>query len=226
MCADKYADPGAASNPAARKDLVLIQFSRAPEPGHVKTRMQPHLSAQQACDLHCDLTRWTCRRLLDSALGDVELAVAGDRQHALFSECTAMGVNRLLRQRGDDLGQRMHHAIRCALARYKNVILVGSDCPGIDAAYLRQAVTALRDAALVLGPAHDGGYVLLGARVIEEEMFQGINWGSEAVLEQTAAILSRRGIRWEQLPFKADIDRPEDLPIWEALQRDSHTTPA
>lgn len=226
MRAEGKGQTGAGAHRAARKDLLLLQFSRAPQPGQVKTRMQPHLSAQQACDLHCDLTRWTCRQLLGSALGDVELAVAGERRIPLFTECIEMGASRVVRQRGDDLGQRMYNAMRCALARYTRVILVGSDCPGIDTSYLHQAAEALHDVPLVLGPAHDGGYVLLGAREIDAQMFQGVNWGSAEVFQQTVAALSRLGVRWAQLPFKADIDRPEDLPIWEALQRDKRASPA
>jgi rSAM/selenodomain-associated transferase 1 len=219
MSAELFAD----GRRATRKDLLLIQFTRTPQAGQVKTRMLPHLSAAQACELHCDLTRWTSRQLLDSGLGTVELSVAGDREHALFTECKAMGVSRILRQRGADLGQRMYHAMRCGLARYANVILVGSDCPGIDASYLRQAVAALYAAPLVLGPAHDGGYVLIGARAIKREIFQDIPWGSAQVFEKTTAALVREGVCWEELPRLADIDRPEDLPIWEALQRNTGT---
>ena len=210
---------------AIRKDLLLIQFARTPQVGQVKSRMQPHLSAAQACELHCDLTRWTCQQLLDSGLGAVELAVTDSREHALFTECRAMGVSRILRQRGVDLGQRMYNALRCGLARYTNVILVGSDCPGIDSEYLRQAVTALHTAPLVLGPANDGGYVLIGASAITPEIFWNIPWGSAQVYEKTTATLARQGIRWVTLSSKSDIDRPEDLPIWEEFQRNAQAAP-
>lgn len=208
-----------------RKDVLLIQFARTPRAGAVKTRMMPELSAVQACELHCDLTRWTSRQLLDSGLGAVELSVAGEREHALFTQCRAMGVSRLLRQRGTDLGQRMHNALRCGLARYEKVILVGSDCPGIDADYLRQAVAALDAASLVLGPAHDGGYVLIGAREITRGIFEDIPWGTAQVFAKTAEALAREGIIWETLPSLADIDRPEDLPIWQALQNSVENAP-
>lgn len=209
-----------AERPLQRRDgVLLIQFSRVPQPGQVKTRMLPHLSAEQACDLHCELTRWTCRQLLGSELGAVELSVTGDRDHPLFAECQAMGVNRVLRQRGADLGQRMYNALRCGLARYTAVILVGSDCPGIDAGYLAQAVASLRTAPVVLGPADDGGYVLIGATAIRREIFQGMPWGSARVYRETTAALSREGIRWTALPPLVDIDRPGDLPVWEAMLR-------
>ncbi len=201
-----------------RSGLLLVQFSRTPRAGQVKTRMLPRLSPREACELHCELTRWTCRQLLESGLGTVELSVAGDRGHALFDECRALGASRVVRQRGADLGLRMYNALRCGLARYDSVILVGSDCPGIDSAYLREAVAALRTAPLVLGPALDGGYVLIGARTVRREIFEGIPWGSDQVFEKTAAALLRAGLRWKALAPLADIDRPEDLAVWEAIQ--------
>jgi uncharacterized protein len=198
--------------------LLLIQFSRAPQEGRVKTRMLPYLSAAQACALHCELTLWTCRQLLDSGLGEVELSVTGDVQNALFSCCLAMGVTRVSQQSGADLGQRMYHAIQRGLEQHASVILVGSDCPGIDSSYLRQAVDALRTASVVVGPATDGGYVLLGARAITEDIFRDMPWGSDQVYVKTGLALQRAGINWVELPGLTDIDRPEDLAVWQALQ--------
>jgi rSAM/selenodomain-associated transferase 1 len=205
--------------------LLLIQFARSPEEGRVKTRMMPYLSASAACELHCELTLWTCRQLLDSGLGEVELSVAGDAAHPLFMRCQALGVARVSPQRGTDLGQKMYNAIRGGLQQNASVILVGSDCPGIDAAYLRQAVAALHGAPVVLGPATDGGYVLIGARKIEEEVFQGIPWGGDEVYASTQTALKRAGLTWAVLPTLSDIDRPEDLPIWEEMKRgaNAHT---
>jgi rSAM/selenodomain-associated transferase 1 len=203
---------------ADQRSLLLVQFARAPEIGRVKTRMIPYLSASRACELHCELTRWTCRQLLDSGLGEVELSVAGDLQHALFSDCVRMGVRRVSQQVGADLGQRMYHSIQSGLARYASVILVGSDCPGIDPAYLRRAVLALQRRAIVLGPASDGGYVLLGARAITGDIFRNITWGSDQVYARTCAALVRAGLAWEELPVLTDIDRPADLRVWESIK--------
>lgn len=218
--ADLAADSAAEGGGGARTDLLLLQFSRAPQAGQVKTRMIPHLSAEQACELHCELTAWTCRRLVESELGAVELAVAGDTQHALFDRCRALGAHRILRQKGADLGQRMYNAMRCALARYTHVILVGSDCPGIDTRYLRQAMAALGRVPVVLGPASDGGYVLIGARAVQAAFFEDIPWGTQRVFDSTVAALGRAGVDWEALLPLPDIDRPEDLPIWAAVQRE------
>ena len=204
---------------ADKAPLLLIQFSRAPQEGQVKTRMLPYLSAARACELHCEMTLWTCRQLLDSDLGDVELSVAGDTEHALFSRCLAMGACRVSQQHGTDLGQRMYDAMQRALTQYGSVILVGSDCPGIGPAYLRQAVAALHTAPVVVGPATDGGYVLLGARAISEEIFKEVPWGSDQVYAKTCDALARSGLKWIELPWLTDIDTPENLPVWEALTR-------
>ena len=144
--------------------VLLIQFARAPEPGAVKTRMLPHLSARQACDLHRELVVWTTRRLTSSGLGAVELAVAGDTGGSLFGECRASGVSAIYPQEGADLGERMYRAIRHGLARYDRVILVGSDCPWIDRAYLQAALRALEGAPVVRGPAVGGGWPELPPR--------------------------------------------------------------
>ena len=203
------AEPGSA---------LLIQFARSPEPGEVKTRMLPHLSARQACDLHRELVAWTARRLTSAGLGVVELAVAGRTGGSLFSECRASGVSAIYPQEGADLGERMYRAIVHGLARYDRVILVGSDCPWIDRAYLQAALEALEGAPVVLGPALDGGYVLVGAREVRPELFSQISWGTDAVLAQTRVRLEQLGWLWRELPALRDVDRPEDLRAWRALR--------
>lgn len=200
-------------------EVLLIQFARSPREGEVKTRLIPHLGAAGACELHCELTRWTCGQLLASELGPVELAVAGGIDHPLFDNCRAQGVNRIYAQQGADLGQRMYHALHAGLARAACVILVGSDCPGIDPEYLQQAVLALCSASVVLGPAADGGYVLIGARRISEAVFSGIPWGTELVFAKTVQALDAARLDWVALPVLTDIDRPSDLPVWDALRR-------
>jgi rSAM/selenodomain-associated transferase 1 len=199
-------------------DSLFIQFAREPVAGAVKTRMLPYLSPAQACELHQELVLWTCGRLLEAALGPVEIAVAGETGHALFQRCGEMGASRISQQQGSDLGERMYHAIAEGLARYRSVVLVGSDCPAIDGDYLRQALAALEDAPLVFGPAEDGGYVLVAARTVSPEVFRDISWGTQRVYNQTCDRLRRAGLVWGELPTLADIDRPADLARWQALR--------
>ncbi len=200
-------------------DSLFIQFAREPQAGAVKTRMMPHLSAREACDLHCELVLWTSRSLVGAGLGPVELAVAGAVEHPLFEQCQELGLASPGVQRGKDLGERMYNALADGLCRCERVILVGSDCPGIDREYLRMAVRALDGAEVVLGPALDGGYVLIGARRVCREMFEGITWGSDTVLVETRQRLRRLAVSWAELPALADIDRPEDLVVWASLRQ-------
>lgn len=205
--------------PADNVDTLFIQFARSPVRGEVKTRMIPHLSASQAMSLHCELVRWTACKLVSANLGTVQLAVAGDCCHSLFDECRAMGVAEVIPQVGDGLGERMYRALQHGLESYASVVLVGSDCPGLDAGYLARAVSALGRARVVLGPAVDGGYVLIGATEISADVFTNIDWGSASVYRQTVARLEDQDITWSALAEKRDIDRPEDLPHWEAMRQ-------
>ena len=202
-----------------RTEALFIQFAREPISGKVKTRMQPQLSAVQACELHCDLLLWTCEALCAAKLADVELWVAGDIRHPIFERCVAMGVSQLREQRGADLGERMYDAINDGLKRYRKVILVGSDCPEIDACYLRSALVALEYKPLALGPATDGGYVLLGATRIDAGLFRGVAWGQAGVFAQTVARAAVLDESWSQLETLADIDRPQDVALWHAIVR-------
>ena len=203
---------------SATREALVIQFAREPCPGRVKTRMQPILSAEQACALHCELLLWTCEALCSASLADVELWVAGDAGHPVFQRCAEMGLGDVRRQRGEDLGERMYNAICDGLGRYRKVLLVGSDCPAIDRAYLEAALVALDSNSLVLGPATDGGYVLIGATRIEQGLFSGVSWGRDTVLTETLERAAELGIHWVELAVKPDIDRPEDLPLWQELR--------
>jgi rSAM/selenodomain-associated transferase 1 len=201
-----------------RKDALIIQFAKLPVPGRVKTRMLSSLSPIEACELHSELMLWTCRTLTEANLADVELWVNGGSEHVSISSCQNLGVTAVHSQHGSDLGERMFHAISDGLLRYRKLVLVGSDCPAIDARYLTDALTALDTESLVLGPANDGGYVLIGATHIEASLFQGVCWGSGAVLDETRERQMASGRSWSELGTLPDIDRPEDLPLWEAIK--------
>ena len=212
------ADPVAGGATAVVDDVLLIQFARVPLVGAVKTRMLPRLSPEQACALHCELVLWTCRQLVGCGYGAVQLAVTGDTAHPLFKRCRELGAAAVTRQQGEDLGERMCNALVAGLATHGRVILVGSDCPSIDRAYLAAALRGLDRQPLVLGPATDGGYVLLGARAVCREMFEAIPWGTGRVYAETVQRLRQLDRRWEELPALADIDRPADLAVWRALK--------
>ena len=114
-------------------------------------------------------------------------------------------------QVGQDLGARLAHAARSALTRAAAVILVGADCPELSPDYLGAALAALEQQDAVLGPALDGGYVLLGLRAVDDTLFERMPWGSDRVAALTGQRLDALGWRWSSLACLRDIDRPEDL---------------
>lgn len=200
-----------------REEVLLIQFAKEPLPGRVKTRMLPALNPEQACELHRELVIWTAQMLTTAGLGRVELAVAGDAASPLFGHCKTLGVHAVRRQQGANLGERMYNALAGGLPGHSKVILVGSDCPQIDRDYLLSAIAGLDNSNVVLGPATDGGYVLIGVRQVDKRWFDGVEWGAASVYADTVARFELTGAIWQPLAELQDIDRPEDLALWRAL---------
>jgi rSAM/selenodomain-associated transferase 1 len=196
---------------------LLQQFARFPEPGLVKTRLARALGAEAACAVHEELVAITARTLLDAALGPVELWLdRHPRDHALLTDLVASGAQGPFIQRGPELGARMYHALADGRRRASAVLLVGSDCPGIDATYLQEAATALRSHDVVLGPAEDGGYVLVGTRSPREALFRGIPWGTGEVLAATLDAAADCGMTVRCLAPRFDIDDVADYRRWRA----------
>jgi hypothetical protein len=143
--------------------------------------------------------------------------------HGFFAACRRDYPLTLHAQRGADLGRRMQRALAWTLRDSRYAVLIGSDCPALTPAVLRNAFRALRAGSdVVLVPALDGGYVLIGMRRPAARLFHGIEWGSARVLQQTRRRLRQLGLNWVELPALADVDRPEDL---RRMQRDTTFEP-
>lgn len=201
---------------------LIIQFAKAPVAGEVKTRMQPHLDPEQCAELQRRLVSHTFHTLKNARVAAVELWVGGEDPEGFFIDlCKRRGASgaAIIGQRGGDLGERMHHAFEKTLARASPVILVGSDCPFFTENYLREAIELLvqGNQDVVLGPAEDGGYVMIGLRRPSPLVFRNIDWGTDQVLNQTRERLTQLGWHWREMPMLADIDEPEDLVKLERL---------
>ena len=191
----------------------LLIFARAPVVGRVKTRLFPVLSPTAAAHLYGAFV-----------IDVVDRHRAPDRQVTLFQaepgpswlwQFFAQAVPELgfAVQRGADLGARMAAALRAALAADPEgrVVLIGADSPTLPPAVVDAAFEALEDHTLVLGPALDGGYYLVGVRGAVPPIFEGPQWGSAAVLAQTLDLAAAAGLRPALTEFWYDVDRPEDL---------------
>jgi glycosyltransferase A (GT-A) superfamily protein (DUF2064 family) len=188
------------SSPAftAARTLIIV-FARPAVPGRAKTRLIPRLGAWRAARLHARLTERTLRVARSAGCGEVELQVR--------------------RQRGRDLGERMLRAFRRALRRHRRVILVGTDCPVLQPADLRRAARLLCGACdAVLAPAEDGGYALIALKKVRGELFEGIEWGTDAVLRETLTKIKSCNFRCRLLRTVWDLDRPEDLDRFRSLR--------
>ncbi|MET1078223.1 MAG: TIGR04282 family arsenosugar biosynthesis glycosyltransferase [Pseudomonas sp.] len=190
--------------------ISLHLLAKAPRPGRVKTRLVPALGEQGASDLQ--------RFMLERTLA---LPAAGFSQRCLWlSDGPDLSVQHLAHAQGwtlmeqpsGDLGERMRQIAVHGLSECGAVVLIGNDCPVMDGAYLAAACDALRHTDAVLGPAEDGGYVLLGLRRVEPRIFTAMPWGTEHIAALTRERLSELG--WSQCSLAPlwDVDRPEDLP--------------
>jgi rSAM/selenodomain-associated transferase 1 len=189
-------------------------FAKAPVPGRVKTRLAAALGERAAAELHRQLAERTLFTALAAGLGPVELWCAPGTNDAFFAACAKQHGVALRAQGEGDLGMRMARALEFALAEGSPGLLIGSDCPALTPEYLREAAAALVNGYdAVIGPAEDGGYVLIGlARSPATPLFEDIAWGSAKVMQETRTRLARLNWRWRELATLWDVDRPEDLP--------------
>lgn len=191
---------------------MILVFAKAPVAGAVKTRLIPALGAETASRLHARLTRHALTTAVTAHACPVQLWCAPDTAHPFFAECQRDFGIALHTQQGSDLGMRMAHAFNTALRDYRQAVIIGSDCPLLSGCDLISALTALHSGCdAVLGPAHDGGYVLLGLHRTAPELFDHIPWGTPDVLALTRERLQQLQWRASELPVHRDVDRPEDL---------------
>ena len=193
-------------------DGVLIVFARNPIPGQTKTRLIRSLGDEGAAQLHISLIKHTLKMALRSQFCNVELWCTPSIDHPFLRECSYKFAVKLDIQSGEDLGQRMHHAMQSALTRYPFAVIIGSDCPLLSTDILNKAYTVLREGKdAVLGSSEDGGYYILGTRKYDPVLFTQVHWHNPDVFEQTRQLLQSLGWHWDELQKLWDVDVPEDI---------------
>ena len=192
-------------------DAVAIAIlAKAPVAGFAKTRLIPRLGPEGAAELQRWLVERIARAAREAATGPVTLWTTPDSTHPVFQRLAADGGLALARQPEGDLGVRMAAAI-AATPKLAGTLVVGTDCPALDAAHLRQAAAALRTSHdAVVSPALDGGYVLIGMRRRAPVLFADIPWSTAGVMATTRQRLAQARLTCLEMPPLADLDTPAD----------------
>jgi rSAM/selenodomain-associated transferase 2/rSAM/selenodomain-associated transferase 1 len=211
--------------PELPSDRLLI-FTRYPGPGSAKTRLIPALGREGAADLQRQMTEHVLgevRKLLSIHPASIRVCFDGGGEEQMKAW---LGPEwRYLPQGSGDLGQRMAAAFERAFREgSERVVLIGTDVPDLTAPVLYRAFRALESGDLVLGPAEDGGYYLIGLDRSAWEraptrLFSGVTWGTSAVLDQTLRIADGLGLSPTLTARLADVDLPGDLGAWDRRQR-------
>lgn len=188
-----------------RKKLLLV-FTRNPELGKVKTRLAQTVGDQTALDIYKFLLKKT---------RDVSSEVSADKAVYYSEKIRENDIwNAHIFQKhlqvGEDLGIRMLHAFKNGFeAGYEKVMIIGSDLYDLSTEDIEKAFTALTTNDLVIGPAEDGGYYLLGMKSLHTTIFKNKDWGTETVRKSTLENLKNKKVKL--LAFKNDIDVYEDI---------------
>lgn len=189
----------------------LLIFTKSPVLGEVKTRLQPDYTLEQSLHVHKKLIFNTLALTNEADDIDIELCCTPDRNTSFFLECENNFPIVLSNQEGTDLGEKMAFSLSVALQTCEKVVIIGTDCPEINIDYINQAFEALNSNNAVIGPAVDGGYVLLGLNQFNITLFKNITWSSKHVLSQTKQALKKLSWSYKELGIMRDLDRPADL---------------
>ncbi len=194
------------------KDLLII-FTRNPELGKVKTRLAATVGDASALDIYTFLLKHTVVITKELAVAKQVHYSVKIRENDLWDEA----VFEKKQQHGDDLGARMLYAFQQGFkAGYQNIIIIGSDMLDLDQKDLEMAFSALKANDIVIGPAEDGGYYLLGMKQLKPEIFSNKKWGTGTVLKDTLKDLKSELVY--SLPLKNDVDLYEDIKDNEAFR--------
>lgn len=197
-------------------DDAIIIFIKNPVAGKVKTRLAATVGNERALEIYLELVAHTLEivKHIEAAKfiyfsDEIDIAI-GFKDVPFYAAA----------QKGEDLGKRMENAFADTFANlYRRVIIIGTDCPGIDTKGLQSAFNKLTDADVVIGPATDGGYYLLGMREPQPMLFRNIEWSTSMVLQATTAHCINNNISYVMLPELSDIDEEKDLYILKEIRK-------
>jgi rSAM/selenodomain-associated transferase 1 len=206
---------------------LLIIFVKAPRIGEVKTRLAEHIGVEQAQKLY----RAMVEDLLDNLaiIDDIDLLIA------VWPQDAKSDVQQWLQWEGQidsqvpgNLGHKLHRAFEKGFEQgYRHISIIGSDLPELSHSVIKESFHQLHSYPLVLGPAKDGGFYLVGLNSLPEKLFHNINWSTSEVLEKTIENAKNYGFCYFLLPEMNDIDEYEDIQVrWKDLKNNNtHSLP-
>ena len=207
----------------------IVVFARAPEPGRVKTRLAAAIGDGAALEIYRWLLEHTLAVVRTNPDCEVEVRFTPTGAAELMEQCVggALPLDRLRPQSDGDLGTRMRLAIAEALFEgTTHVVVVGTDCPTLDAPTIEAAFEALGRSDVVLGPAFDGGYYLIATSADHPALFENIPWSSTETLARTLDAATSAGLTVTLLRTMSDIDTADDWSRYLATSPASHVPPS
>jgi uncharacterized protein len=188
-------------------DTLLI-FVKNPELGKVKTRLAAQIGPVRALEVYQHLLQRT-QAAVNSTKADIRVYY---NEFIPEIDLWDLSVHTKHIQEGSTLGERLIHAINESFQTgYEKIAVIGSDCPHLNSTHIEKAFKELDDVDVVLGPARDGGYYLIGMNHMHEHLFLNKSWSTESLFDQTLDDLIQHGLSWYELPILSDIDTLEDL---------------
>lgn len=193
----------------------IVIFAKAPLPGKAKTRLTPALGEKGAARLAQKMLLATVREAQAAGLAMPELCTTPPPDYPEWQPFLPSAEIRLTDQGDGDLGERLSRAASRVIRAGENVLLIGTDCPGLDRHKLREAAAALVVNDAVIHPTLDGGYSLLGLRHFDGSLFEDIAWSGPTVAADTISRIGTLGWSLSVGATLRDVDEPEDLDAME-----------
>lgn len=191
----------------------LILFAKQPVAGEVKTRLQPQYTPEQAANIAQYLIETSAVNAVNYWAGPVSIYASPDITHPIFRRLAEQYGLKLYRQKGKDLGLRMHAAIKEGIKRHGAAAVMGCDIPHCPQSVLENAFSLMANKHAVLGPTNDGGYYFVGMAEPHVELFTDIEWGTTKVLSTILERSTQLGLDMHLLSMLRDLDTPEDISI-------------
>ena len=192
-------------------NIHIIIFAKTPLAGVAKTLLIPALGKLKSAELAEKMFAYTLQEALAANVGTVELCLSPSKHHPVWQKFT-IPKNVVVSEQGEgDLGCRMARVSKVALHNNNSVLLMGTDCPGLNKEVIKKAAQSLQDNDACMVPVNDGGYALLGFNEFSERYFVDIPWSTDAVATITKGRFNTLHKKLIQLPSLYDIDEPHDL---------------